>query len=969
MLTTTVLTRQDGAQLASYYEDGVDDYYAKEGEASAWQGRAAEILKLSGPVDPRDFRMMLDGHIALGVYARTASNRHDSKERLGIDLTFSAPKSVSIQAFLGGDERIISAHDLAVARALEHAEERAQARAKLAGRSQTEVTGNLAIAKWRHETSREQDPQLHTHAVVMNFTRRSDGQWRALKNDEIVKSTKYLGAVYRTELAAELQKIGYELRHDPGGTFELAHISRQQIEAFSRRSRQVEANLAARGLDRDSATAGQKQVAALSTRERKVSVEREALYRRWNERAREAGIVLTKPEVSVGVAHDDHSPWRAAADAEAAKRAVAFAVAHHTERQAILTRSELVDTALKQGMGKVRLATIDAEVERRMSEGNLIREAPLYRLSDAKKGEPGKTARAWSAELVALGIDAREAPVRTEQAILRGRLVPAEARYTTQTALAREKAILALEAAGRGAATPIMPAETVRARIAASGLTRGQADAVETILSSPDRIVGVQGLAGTGKTTMLKTAAAALKAPSEIATEEGYQVRAIASYGSQVRELRREGFEANTLAAFLNSKDKGINDRTVLVLDEAGVVPARLMERFLRTAEEAGVRVVLLGDTAQTKAIEAGRPFDQLQAAGMRTARMEEIQRQRDPELRDAVRLAAFGDTDAALTKLHSVRELQDDAERRAAIVADYMALSPAERDRTLILAITNEARFELNGLVREATGLDGRGQEFDALIRRDTTQAERRHARNYHRGDLIQPEKDYPRLGLARGSLYEVVETGPGNRLDLRAPDGDRVEVSPANLKKLSVYEPARLEFAVGDAVRTTRNDPALDVTNGDRFRVARIDAEARNLVLEDGRRQVVLDTSKPLHLDHAYAMTVHGAQGATVDRVLFEANTKPRTLARDVFYTGLSRPRLEARIYTDDRTRLPETIRKDTEKHAAMDLAGVERQRLALEAGDRARPDVAEPERQADRPEIKSPAAERQRDDGFQR
>src|SRR5271155_3525393 len=759
MLTTTILTRQDGSQLASYYEDAADDYYAKEGEASAWQGRAAEALKLSGPVDPRDFRMMLDGHIALGVYARAASNRHDSKERLGIDLTFSAPKSVSIQAFLGGDERIIQAHDRAVARALDHAEERAQARAKIAGRSQTETTGNLAVAKWRHETSREQDPQLHTHAVVMNFTRRSDGQWRALKNDEIVKSTKYLGAVYRTELAAELQKIGDSLRHDPGGTFELAHISRQQIEAFSRRSKQVEANLSARGLDRESATAGQKQVAALSTREKKARVDREALFRSWGERARESGISFDKPGPAVGIGHYDNSPWQAAADAEAAKRAVAFAVSHHTERQSILARSDLVDIALKQGMGRVRLAHIDAEVERRIGEGYMIREAPLYRLSDAKEGEEGRTARAWSAELVSLGINRAEAVTRTRNAIIRGRLVPAEIRYTTQTALAREKAILAVEAAGRGAVAPILPAEVVRERLAGGGRARGPgAEAAEAMLGSPDRVVGVQGLAGTGKTHMLKTAAA-------IAMAEDFQVRAIASYGSQVNVLRGEGFQANTLAAFLASKDKGIDDRSILILDEAGVVPARLMERFLRTAQEAGARVVLLGDTAQTKAIEAGRPFDQLQAAGMRTALMDEIQRQRDPELRDAVRLAAFGDTDAALTKLRSVQEFKDDQERRGAIVADYMALSPAERDRALILAITNEARFDLNNMVRDAVGLTGRGEEHDALIRRDTTQAERRYARNYYHGDLIQPEKDYPRLGLERAALYQVLEKAQCDR------------------------------------------------------------------------------------------------------------------------------------------------------------------------------------------------------------
>jgi ATP-dependent exoDNAse (exonuclease V) alpha subunit len=425
-----------------------------------------------------------------------------------------------------------------------------------------------------------------------------------------------------------------------------------------------------------------------------------------------------------------------------------------------------------------------------------------------------------------------------------------------------------------------------------------------------------------------------------------FQVRAIASYGSQVNVLRGEGFQANTLAAFLASKDKGIDGRSVL---EAGAVPARLMERFLRTAQEAGARVVQLGDTAQTKAIEAGRPFDQLQAAGMRTALMDEIQRQRDPELRHAVRLAAFGDTDAAFTKLRSVQEFKDDQERREAIVTDYMALSPAERNKALILAITNEARFELNRRVCEATGLEGKGRTYDALIRHDTTQAEHHYARNYYLGDLIQPEKDYPLAWPgARGSL-----PGAGERSRQSTPPRRRRRIAARGL----AGEPEEaLGLRAGPAgIRHRRHRPDHPQRSGagcDQRRSVpchRIDRVARTVTIEDGKRQVVLDSSKPLHLDHAYSMTVHGAQGATADRVLFEADTRPRTLAPDVFYVGISRPRIEARIYTDDIGKLPEAIRLDTVKHAAMDL---------VRAGT---------ERQVVREHVRGP--ERQRDEGFQR
>jgi conjugative relaxase-like TrwC/TraI family protein len=298
VLSHKVLTRQDVGRAASYYEDGADDYYAGEGEASAWQGRGAEDLGLSGAVDSGRFRELLAGHVtANGDTSRTAT-RLDAQNRIGIDLTFSAPKSVSLQALVGGDARLVEAHDRAVSRAIAAAEERAQARKKVNGQSHVENTRNLVVAKFRHETSREQDPQLHTHALVLNLTRRPDGEWRALRNDEIVKATKYLGAVYRAELAAEVQKLGYGLRHERQGMFELVHMKRAQLATFSQRAAQIERRLAAEGLTPETATAAQKQRVKLATRPRKVSADRDALFAEWQERAREVGNRLQEAEAT-----------------------------------------------------------------------------------------------------------------------------------------------------------------------------------------------------------------------------------------------------------------------------------------------------------------------------------------------------------------------------------------------------------------------------------------------------------------------------------------------------------------------------------------------------------------------------------------------------------------------------------------------------------------------------------------------
>lgn len=951
MLSHKVLTRQDVGSVAAYYGDGADDYYAKEGEASAWQGKGAAELGLSGEVDDKRFRELLAGKIGNGQQIMRMSNRQDSKDRIGIDLTFSAPKSVSLQALVAGDAEIIKAHDRAVARTLEQAEARAQARQKIQGKTQIETTGNLVIGKFRHETSRERDPQLHTHAVILNMTKRSDGQWRALKNDEIVKATRYLGAVYNAELAHELQKLGYQLRFGKDGNFELSHISRKQLEGFSQRSAQVEEHLAKKGLTRETASAAERQQAAMQSRSKKVSTERNELHAEWRIKAKDLGIDFGSREWAGrekdGPVVDGRSvPAFVPAD-EAAKRAVRYAVNHLTERQSVMDERELIDTAMKHAVGAARLQDVQNEVLRQTEKGFLIREATKYRPGgqSGPTDDPGKTRAAWIAELTEKGMERTAARERVDAAIERGGLVPTEARYTTQTALEREKRILQIERDGRGAVAPVIAAEAARERLAETNLNQGQRDAAELIVSATNRVVGVQGFAGTGKSHMLDTAKSMIEG-------EGYHVRALAPYGSQVKALRELNVEANTLASFLRAKEKNIDSRTVLVIDEAGVVPTRLMEQTLRLAEKAGARVVLMGDTAQTKAIEAGRPFDQLQAGGMQTAHMREIQRQKDPELKIAVELAAEGKAASSLQRIKDVTEIKDHHERRAAVADAYMALKPEDRDRTLIVSGTNEARREINQMVREGLGTAGKGIEFDTLVRVDTTQAERRHSKNYHVGYVIQPERDYAKTGLQRGELYRVVDTGPGNRLTVAAErDGQRIQFSPMTHTKISVYQPERAELAVGDTVRITRNDKDRDLANGDRMKVVAV--EDRKVTVTDGKRNVELPTDKPLHVDHAYATTVHSSQGLTSDRVLIDAHAESRTTAKDVYYVAISRARHEARIFTNDHKKLPAAIARENVKSAAHDLArerqagrpGAERQRQAREA-ERSRMPVHTPQ-----------------------
>ena len=283
MLSIGVL--HSSAQAGSYYAQ--DDYYTKDsaGEPSQWDGRGAESLGLSGPVDRAQFEALLNGELPNGVVLKRGQQ---GKHQPGWDLTFSAPKSVSLLALVGDDSRVIEAHNLAVTEALRYLEATtARARTKQEGKSTIETTGNWIIARFTHDTSRELDPQLHTHAVVINATQRADGEWRALSSKEMFRAKMLGGAIYRAELARALQRLGYEVEvGHRDGRFEVKGFTREQLRHFSRRREEIEAALEKLGASGAKASA----TLALYTRARKGPIDRAEVYSDWKARARDQGI-------------------------------------------------------------------------------------------------------------------------------------------------------------------------------------------------------------------------------------------------------------------------------------------------------------------------------------------------------------------------------------------------------------------------------------------------------------------------------------------------------------------------------------------------------------------------------------------------------------------------------------------------------------------------------------------------------
>jgi conjugative relaxase-like TrwC/TraI family protein len=789
-----------------YYADSADDYYTREGEVSGWYGKGAGYLNLKGEVEKEAMRNLLLGQIPGQEMSSRRFTRADQKDRMGMDLTFSAPKSVSLQTLVGGDEKLIECHDHAVEAALLAAERYAQTRHKTKGVSRTITTENLIIARFRHETSRARDPQLHTHCVVMNFTRRPDGEWRTLKNDEIVKRVLFLGQTYRDALAQELIKKGYKLRHDAEGRlpkegfFELDNFTDAQINAFSLRSQQVEAQLHKKGLTRKSATSSHKQLATLQTRTRKMSVNREELFKEWTKRAKELDIEFLqkgssrKPSLEIttlekdDVAATNSERTLEVQDIALSKEAMSslkFAIRHLIERQAVIPEKDLLNMALKHGGGKSRSEDIQEALQHFLKNGKLI-EANLTdnHSPSSQKGQMKTESGKW---------------------------------YTTPRAIADEQIILRLEAEGRGTLKPIMEAGEAQRFLKDSPLTLEQQNAANMILTTQNRIVGIQGFAGVGKSHLLKTC-------SQLILRQGYEVEIIAPYNNQVKELKKLGVPSRTLISFLQNSRQSIHPQKVVVVDEAGLVPTHLMKKLSLQVEKHGGRLVFLGDTMQLPAIEAGRPFAQLQKSGMTTLGLTNIQRQKTQHLKEAVNLAAEGQAISSLESIKHLTEIKSPIHRYGKMAEDYVQLAPEIRAETMLLTGTNDSRTLLNEQVRERLGLNGKGQLFDVLRQRDMTQAEKGYTLYYKAGDIIKIEKDYKTLNLKQGVFYEIQEVGQDNRLTVRNENNELLTFNPFRYRSISVFEKERIELSPQDQIRFTSQDKQRGIERGDCFEVLAI-------------------------------------------------------------------------------------------------------------------------------------------------
>ena len=900
-LTSASATSEYFGSEGGYYvgSDGdVESLRAKREEhreASAWHGRGAAALGLKpgARVAARAFEKLLQGHV-LGTDLRLGRVRHGQHEhRPGFDLTFSAPKSVSLAALLPterhprGDRSVVRAHDEAVRETLDWVEE-----TFLETRGWDPETGRrprvkapfMVAATFRHIASRNLDPQLHTHAVIANMTRDADGRWKSVDPAVLHRNARLIGAYYRDRLARNLIERGYSIVPAMAGrvpSFEIAGFGRELCEAFSTRRREILAYVEDRGWD---GSAAERQIATFATRGGKAEPLQAMLRELWRERAEEIGfggaVSVSHPKEGVSLP-----------PAPSALEIVGRTVRHLEERYPVFAEHELEALALGHSPGRYSIGEIRDAVAWMVRDGHLV-------------------------EARQRGLDRS---------------------FVTDRTLKAERSVIAAMKAGLGEGEALAVEAEVAAHLAGAGLTAGQEEAVRTVLLSGDRIVGVQGRAGTGKTTMLRHV-------RELAGDR--RVVGLAPSAAAARVLGREtSIHARTLQWFLTrcqsaGGDGGAMDElrrlfggSVVVLDESSMVSTDQMGSLMRIADRLGVaRLVLVGDTAQLRAVDAGQPFLQLQRAGMTTAEMDDILRQRNPELRAAVVAALSGEPGEAVELLgSSVHEVAYD-ELGEAAARTWLGLAPEVRDRTLLLAPTHALRAEINGTVRAALAdegvLRGKALTIERLVSLGMTRAEKGDVRNYREGDTIVFHQDLVNYRVRKDEALTVSGI-EDDRVTLSHPDGRPRRIRPAGSirYRLDVYETRPIEIRSGDRIRWTRNDHGRGLINGERAEVAAIARGRVRLRLEDGREESLgRDDPQLRHIDYAWSSTVHGAQGSTADGVIAVLDSSHRALTdQSTFYVEISRARDRAVVLTDNLEELVEVLETNTgEQATALEAVG---------------------------------------------
>ena len=626
--------------------------------------------------------------------------------------------------------------------------------------------------------------------------------------------------------------------------------------------------------------AGAAQVAAHRTRDGKEIHSPEVVLQRHRELAAQYGNQANRVVAQAREHTQIHAPYSNKTELQPERQAVTYARNHVFEQSAVQDERSILQAAISRSMAQATYEQVRHEFAQRVQRAEFVAVGPIE----------GRAAPMYTtAEMI-----------RMEQDIV-GRMQSGNQRYYSDPMLVSPPLRIAIEDRH-------------------TELSGAQREVVDEIFVSREKIVGLDGLAGTGKTTTLAVIREGVEA-------EGYKVEGFAPTSRAAQKLAEAGIGTSTLQRHLaRGEQPDAGEKKLYVLDESSLASTRQMHEFMERLHPRD-RVLLVGDTRQHEAVEAGRPFAQLQEAGMRTMRLEEIVRQKDPELKQAVEQLARGQVGTAIEGLDRqsrVHEVKGREERISAIAREY-AKSP---ERTLVVSPDNLSRTEINQCIHAELQSGGRVSKEEhaaqtLVPRQEMTGADRSWAQQYQVDDILRYSRSSRETGIAKGEYTRVKGIdAQNNRLTVLRVDGSETTYDPRRQMGVSVYREQEKAFSVGDRIQFTAPNHELKIANRDLGTVESIAPDGTMRLKLDNGRSMDYEPQRHPHLDHGYAVTSHSSQGQTAERVLIHVDTELAVkdlLNRRMAYVSVSRGQWDAQIFTNNREKLPQALGHDVSHQSA--------------------------------------------------
>lgn len=851
-----------GAEAARSMTDVDQDYYSSK--PLEWFGKTAKLLGLDGHVSEDAFISLLDGYDPRKPDKRLVAVRKDGKRRCGWDFCFSAPKGFSIMAELHPKQAIRNSfyemHERAVKDTLAHIERNLIEINIGHGRKARQMKpGNIAGALATENTSRELDPQVHTHCVIFNLTK-FDGKWKSLWADSLfylrtpagrMSFKHYAGQIYRNYLAHSLRESGFDIEQLPHGLFDVKGVPDDLKQQYSKRSQQIKSDLNELRLAYPGLTDPElKEMANLRTRKGKADVSPARVRHSWHLQRERLGY--SKGDIQ----RFQKLPDRRGFKANAAEMALNILMS----REAVVSPEEIYRQAMCVSMGHKTVDDVREEFEKCGEKRTLV---------------PGFAIMSRVMQMLERGMVAR---IRVTQ--------------DTQAPILSEKEI---------------------EKNLSEYLTGSQRRGASHILTSKDMLTFIQGDPGTGKTAMSEIV-------KNAAERKSYEVIGLAPTGKAAAEQQKVGIASKTIDSFL-LRPRANGKKRLFLVDESSMIGIEKMSKLLSRVRD-GDKLVLVGDVKQKPSIAAGEPFQSFQGKGIVNAEaMTHNIRQRSPGAISLARKLSGKMTDAAVKVLKSqnwLHEIADRSDRIEAVCQEYVR----DPEGTVVVTESNWERDKINSRIREILVERGdvqKGVRVKTL--RPQFIQEPQFAFSYQKGDIVTVNEDFDKLRA--GDTGKIVMLNQDRHaIVIQTPRGEWRNIQTRRHgHQVSVSREEFQWFAPGDPVIFRKNDSKFGFQNGQTAKVIGIDSMGNMAVRfsDDRRSKFNLYTSYN-HVELAYAVTGMSAQGMTVERrCLYSC---PSELANfNNFATAGTRARHETQVFTDSAEHFQKAVKHEIVKTTTLD------------------------------------------------